>query len=82
WAPRIAANRQATLPAEYEQCLVTGRIDSLRLTWQKGDEPLPAALRLAVACGSVNALHIGGGVAPLNEVQEIMAQVEVMNIYY
>ncbi|MBC8077565.1 MAG: glycoside hydrolase family 127 protein [Chloroflexales bacterium] len=41
WAPRIAANRQATLPAEYEQCLVTGRIDSLRLTWQKGDEPVP-----------------------------------------
>jgi 1-phosphofructokinase family hexose kinase len=41
------------------------------------DEPLPDALRLAVACGGVNALHIGGGVAPLPEVQEMMGQVTV-----
>jgi DUF1680 family protein len=41
WAPRIAANRTATLPAEYEQCLVTGRIDAFRLNWKPGDEPVP-----------------------------------------
>ena len=40
WSPRLAANRTQTIPIEYEQCRITGRIDALRLTWQPG-EPVP-----------------------------------------
>ena len=36
WAPRITANRERTLPAEYRQCLETGRIDAFRLRWKPG----------------------------------------------
>jgi len=31
WAPRIAVNREVTLPAEYHQCKETGRIDAFAL---------------------------------------------------
>jgi 1-phosphofructokinase family hexose kinase len=41
------------------------------------DDPLPDALRLAVACGAVNALHIGGGVVTREEVEEMTGRVEV-----
>ena len=40
WAPRMETNRVATLPAEYEQCRQTGRIDAWRLAWKPG-EPNP-----------------------------------------
>ena len=41
WAPRIRANRERTIPFEYEQCRITGRIDALRLAWKPGDQPVP-----------------------------------------
>ena len=28
WAPRIRANREQTLPVQYEQCRKTGRLDA------------------------------------------------------
>jgi len=40
WAPRIEANRSATLPAEYAMCERTGRIAAFDLKWKKG-EPNP-----------------------------------------
>ena len=36
WAPRMAANRSATLPAEYAQLERTGRLAALELSWQPG----------------------------------------------
>src|SRR6476659_4361429 len=30
WAPRLRSNREVTLPAQYEQCEQTGRIDNFR----------------------------------------------------
>lgn len=36
WAPRMAANRSATLPAEYNQLERTGRLAALELDWQPG----------------------------------------------
>ena len=41
WAPRLETNRSATLPIEYEQCHVTGRLEALKLNWQPGQEPVP-----------------------------------------
>lgn len=41
WAPRLETNRTVTLPAEYEQCEKTGRVESLKLNWKKGDPNLP-----------------------------------------
>jgi uncharacterized protein len=40
WAPRVRANRERTIPIEYDQCKTTGRIDALRLDWQPG-QPEP-----------------------------------------
>src|SRR5512134_1623043 len=40
WPPRLAANRERTIPIEYDQCKITGRIDALRLDWQPG-RPVP-----------------------------------------
>ena len=36
WTPRVETNRMVTLPTEYEQCRVTGRIDAWRLDWTPG----------------------------------------------
>ena len=36
WAPRMLANRSATLPAEYAQLESTGRLAALELAWQPG----------------------------------------------
>ena len=36
WAPRMAANRNATLPAEYAQLERSGRLAALELAWQCG----------------------------------------------
>jgi len=41
WAPRICANRERTLSAEYRQYQETGRIGAFRLDWKPGDEPVP-----------------------------------------
>ena len=41
WAPRLETNRSATLPIEYEQCRVTGRLEAFKLNWQPGQEPVP-----------------------------------------
>jgi DUF1680 family protein len=40
WAPRIAANRERTIPCNYKQCKETGRIDALKLDWKLG-QPNP-----------------------------------------
>ncbi len=40
WGRLMETNRLATLPIEYKQCLATGRIDALRLTWKPG-QPNP-----------------------------------------
>ena len=36
WAPRMLANRSATLPAVYAQLESTGRLAALELAWQPG----------------------------------------------
>ncbi|HBP38683.1 MAG TPA: hypothetical protein DD640_08085 [Clostridiales bacterium] len=41
WTPRIATNREATLPHEYDMLLETGRLEAFRLTWKPGDQPVP-----------------------------------------
>lgn len=41
WAPRLAQNRERTIPHQYAQLRDTGRLDALRLTWQPGQEPVP-----------------------------------------
>jgi 1-phosphofructokinase family hexose kinase len=40
-------------------------------------QPLADALRLGVACGTVNATHIGGGMLAPNEVAALVPQVQV-----
>ena len=34
WKQRQEINEQVTLPAEYEQCKITGRIDSVKCVYQ------------------------------------------------
>lgn len=41
WAPRLRVVREQTLPALYQQCLASGRIDALRLSWRPGQHPVP-----------------------------------------
>ncbi len=41
WGPRQEINRTVTLPAEYDQCKNTGRIDALKLKWKPGDPNKP-----------------------------------------
>jgi DUF1680 family protein len=41
WTPRLTLNRERTLPALYEQCARSGRIDALRLNWRPGKHPVP-----------------------------------------
>ena len=41
WSERIRINREETIPAGYEQCRSTGRIDAMRLDWRPGREPVP-----------------------------------------
>lgn len=41
WAPRQAANRERTLPANLRQLRETGRIDALRLQWKEGKPNRP-----------------------------------------
>ncbi len=38
WMPRLRANRERTIPIEYDQCKTTGRVDALRLDWQPGQK--------------------------------------------
>src|SRR4051812_36376796 len=41
WTPRLTRNRERTLPALFEQCVRSGRIDALRLRWRPGQHPVP-----------------------------------------
>jgi DUF1680 family protein len=41
WAPRMATNREVTLPREYELCELTGRIRAWDLAWQPGNDNKP-----------------------------------------
>ncbi|MBA7587671.1 hypothetical protein ES708_29702 [subsurface metagenome] len=41
WAQRMRINRERTIPYEYKVCKETGRIDSLKLGWEPGKEPVP-----------------------------------------
>lgn len=41
WGRRLAVNRQATIPAIYQQCRATGRIDAFRLNWRAGRPKRP-----------------------------------------
>lgn len=41
WEPRQRANREHTIPIEYQQCRDTGRIDAFRLSWKPGMKPVP-----------------------------------------
>ena len=41
WGERVRVNREVTIPIAYDQCKSTGRIDSFRLEWKKGDPNLP-----------------------------------------
>ena len=41
WSPRIETNRTATLPAEYEQCRKTARLEAWKLKWKPGRKNQP-----------------------------------------
>jgi len=41
WAPRLRANRENTLPAQYRHCVDTGRLAAYKLAWTPGQEPEP-----------------------------------------
>jgi DUF1680 family protein len=41
WAPRQAANRNATIPHVYEMCGRTGRVAAWEMTWKPGDPNQP-----------------------------------------
>ncbi|HOF87052.1 MAG TPA: glycoside hydrolase family 127 protein [Armatimonadota bacterium] len=41
WAPRMAVNRERTIPHQYRMCLETGRIGAYALDWRPGMEPAP-----------------------------------------
>ena len=41
WTPRLRANREHTLPAQYRHCRDTGRLDAFALAWQPGDPREP-----------------------------------------
>lgn len=41
WSERVRVNREATIPAGYEQSKNTGRIDAFRLDWKPGKEHMP-----------------------------------------
>src|SRR5256714_765313 len=41
WSGRLRANREQTLPHLYRFCKETGRIDTFRLDWKPGREPVP-----------------------------------------
>ena len=41
WARRLEVNRAVTLPAAYEQCKRTGRIDAWKLDWKPGRPKKP-----------------------------------------
>jgi DUF1680 family protein len=41
WGPRLETNQAITLPIEYDQCRVTGRLDAFKLNWQPGQKPIP-----------------------------------------
>ena len=41
WGERLRVNREITLPIEYKQCKVTGRIDAFKLDWKPGDRASP-----------------------------------------
>ncbi len=34
WKKRMEVNRQVTLPAEYEQCKISGRVDSVKCIYR------------------------------------------------
>ncbi len=40
WLPRIKANREQTIPCNFQQCKETGRLDAFKLKWKQG-EPNP-----------------------------------------
>ncbi len=41
WAQRMKINRERTIPYEYKMLKKTGRVDSLKLGWKPGKEPVP-----------------------------------------
>ena len=41
WGPKLDVNRKVTIPAEYEQCRKTGRINAFKLDWQPGKPNRP-----------------------------------------
>ncbi len=60
WSPRLAVNRERTIPYEYGQLVETGHLDALGVTWRPGQEKEPVfgwesdiAKWLEAACYSV-----------------------------
>ena len=41
WGERLGLNRCVTLPIEYQQCKMTGRIDAFKLDWKPGSPDPP-----------------------------------------
>lgn len=41
WSPKLQVNREVTIPAVYQRCLETGRIDAWKLTWRPGQPQEP-----------------------------------------
>jgi len=63
WSARLAANREATLPIEYQQCRKTGRLKAWKLGWKPGKGKPPHifwdsdAAKWIEACGYSLAVH-------------------------
>ena len=41
WSPKLQVNREVTIPAVYQRCQETGRLDAWKLTWRPGQPPEP-----------------------------------------
>ena len=41
WSPKLQVNREVTIPAIYQRCKETGRIDAWKLTWRPGQPREP-----------------------------------------
>jgi len=93
WAPRQEVNRRATLPAEYQQCKDTGRIDAWKLRWKPGDPNPPHIFwdsdiaKWIEAAGYSLATHPDPALEALvDEVAELIAQAQqpdgYLNIHF
>lgn len=71
WAPRQEVNRTVTLPAEYEQCKKTGRIDAWKLDWKPGQPNPPHIFWDSDAAKWIEAVGYSLATHPDQELEEL-----------